>query len=119
MPSSKSQGKLPLTCYSLSLAAERTLASYLHKSIVFPSRIVLISVAQCDETKPACNRCSKSNHECNYRDQADLFFRNQTAFAAQRAEDSWRKRSKSHRRTLSSSSDSGRSPSNESISPTT
>ncbi|KAF9693552.1 hypothetical protein EKO04_008529 [Ascochyta lentis] len=64
---------------------------------------------KCDETKPACNRCSKSSHECKYRDQADLFFRNQTAFAAQRAEDSWRKRSKSHQRALSDSSSSLRS----------
>ncbi len=45
-------------------------------------------------------------------------FRNQTAFAAQRAEDSWRKRSKSHQRTLSNSSDRQRSPSSDDISPT-
>ncbi|KAF2108227.1 hypothetical protein BDV96DRAFT_285526 [Lophiotrema nucula] len=59
---------------------------------------------KCDETKPTCNRCSKSGHECRYRDQADLLFRNQTAFAAQKAEESWRKRSKSHQRAESESS---------------
>ncbi|KAF1834947.1 hypothetical protein BDW02DRAFT_313327 [Decorospora gaudefroyi] len=51
---------------------------------------------KCDETRPACSRCSKAKHECRYRDQADLYFRNQTASAAQRAEESWRKRSKSN-----------------------
>ncbi|KAH7125100.1 hypothetical protein B0J11DRAFT_549974 [Dendryphion nanum] len=59
---------------------------------------------KCDETKPSCNRCSKSGHDCKYRDQADLLFRNQTALAAQKAEDSWRKRSKSHQRTASTAS---------------
>lgn len=68
--------------------------------------------------KPACNRCTKSNHECKYRDQAELLFRNQTAFAAQRAEDSWRKRSKSHQRALSGSGDSQVSPPSDGISPT-
>jgi hypothetical protein len=53
---------------------------------------------QCDEARPACARCSKASHECKYRDQADILFRNQTASAAQRAEESWRKRSKSHQR---------------------
>ena len=47
-----------------------------------------------------------------------MLFRNQTAFAAQRAEDSWRKRSKSHQRALSGSSDSQRSPQSDGISPT-
>lgn len=46
-----------------------------------------------------------------------MLFRNQTAFAAQRAEDSWRKRSKSHQRALSGSSDSRKSPPSDSISP--
>lgn len=50
---------------------------------------------KCDEGKPVCNRCSKARVECKYRDQADLLFRNQTAFAAQKAEESWRKRSRS------------------------
>lgn len=45
-----------------------------------------------------CNRCIKAGHDCKYRDQADLLFRNQTAVAAQKAEDSWRKRSRSHQR---------------------
>ncbi|KAF2690940.1 hypothetical protein K458DRAFT_288220 [Lentithecium fluviatile CBS 122367] len=53
---------------------------------------------KCDETKPVCSRCSKTGHECKYRDQADLLFRNQTAVAAQKAEDSWRKRSKPRQR---------------------
>ncbi|EDU46698.1 Zn-clus domain containing protein [Pyrenophora tritici-repentis] len=53
---------------------------------------------KCDEAKPSCTRCSKAGHECKYRDQADILFRNQTASAAQRAEESWRKRSKSHQR---------------------
>ncbi|USP76712.1 uncharacterized protein yc1106_03986 [Curvularia clavata] len=53
---------------------------------------------KCDEARPSCSRCTKSNHECKYRDQADILFRNQTASAAQRAEESWRKRSKSHQR---------------------
>ncbi|KAH6639835.1 hypothetical protein C7974DRAFT_410787 [Boeremia exigua] len=74
---------------------------------------------KCDETKPACRRCLKGSHECRYRDQGDLLFRNQTAFAAQRAEDSWRKRAKCHQRTLSASSDSQQSPASESISPVT
>ncbi|KAJ8106175.1 hypothetical protein OPT61_g9714 [Boeremia exigua] len=74
---------------------------------------------KCDEAKPICTRCIKGNHECKYRDQADLLFRNQTAFAAQRAEDSWRKRSKSHQRNLSTNSDSQRSPASDSTSPTT
>ncbi|PVH90098.1 hypothetical protein DM02DRAFT_678808 [Periconia macrospinosa] len=58
---------------------------------------------KCDEGKPICIRCSKSGHECKYRDQADLLFRNQTAFAAQKAEESWRKRSRSHQRNNSES----------------
>ncbi|EUC35836.1 hypothetical protein COCCADRAFT_89699 [Bipolaris zeicola 26-R-13] len=53
---------------------------------------------KCDEARPACSRCTKASHECKYRDQADILFRNQTASAAQRAEESWRKRSKSHQR---------------------
>jgi hypothetical protein len=57
-----------------------------------------LTYEQCDEARPACARCSKAGHECKYRDQADILFRNQTASAAQRAEDSWRKRSKSHQR---------------------
>ncbi|KAE8843733.1 hypothetical protein HRS9122_04836 [Pyrenophora teres f. teres] len=52
----------------------------------------------CDEAKPTCTRCSKASNECKYRDQSDILFRNQTASAAQRAEESWRKRSKSHQR---------------------
>ncbi|RMZ66253.1 negative acting factor [Pyrenophora seminiperda CCB06] len=44
----------------------------------------------------------KAGHECKYRDQADILFRNQTASAAQRAEESWRKRSKSHQRASAS-----------------
>jgi hypothetical protein len=56
-----------------------------------------------------CSRCSKSDHECKYRDQGDLLFRNQTANAAQRAEDSWRKRAKSHQRSTSPSSASHQS----------
>ncbi|PVH95520.1 hypothetical protein DM02DRAFT_600726 [Periconia macrospinosa] len=64
---------------------------------------------KCDEGKPNCIRCTKSGHECKYRDQADLLFRNQTAFAAQKAEESWRKRSRSHQRTSSESVASGRS----------
>ncbi|PVH90225.1 hypothetical protein DM02DRAFT_683428, partial [Periconia macrospinosa] len=50
---------------------------------------------KCDEGKPICIHCSKSGHECKYRDQADILFRNQTALAAQKAEESWRKRSRS------------------------
>ncbi|ORY05571.1 hypothetical protein BCR34DRAFT_519492 [Clohesyomyces aquaticus] len=53
---------------------------------------------KCDETKPACDRCNKSGHDCRYRDQSDLMFKNQTASAAQKAEESWRKRSKSNQR---------------------
>ncbi|OCK85394.1 hypothetical protein K432DRAFT_377746 [Lepidopterella palustris CBS 459.81] len=48
---------------------------------------------KCDETKPTCKRCAKADHECKYRDDADLYFRNETAVAAQRAEEGWRKRS--------------------------
>ncbi|KAF2790261.1 hypothetical protein K505DRAFT_377665, partial [Melanomma pulvis-pyrius CBS 109.77] len=59
---------------------------------------------KCDEGKPSCARCSRANYECKYRDQADLLFRNQTAFAAQKAEDSWRKRAKSHQRSPSAGS---------------
>ncbi|KAF2622221.1 hypothetical protein BU25DRAFT_352660, partial [Macroventuria anomochaeta] len=71
----------------------------------------------CDETKPACNRCTNSDHECKYRDQANLLFRNQTAFAAQRAEDLWRKRLKSQQRAFSGNSHSQRSPPSDSVSP--
>ncbi|KAG9186363.1 hypothetical protein G6011_02919 [Alternaria panax] len=55
---------------------------------------------KCDESRPACSRCSKAGHTCKYRDQADILFRNQTASAAQRAEESWRKRSKSNQRAV-------------------
>ena len=71
-----------------------------------------------------CGRCNKSGHQCKYRDQADLVFRNQTAFAAQKAEESWRQRSKA-KHTLSESSSRGsvtrgsRSPSFGSTSPET
>ncbi|CAI6337957.1 unnamed protein product [Periconia digitata] len=58
---------------------------------------------KCDEGKPACTRCKKSRQDCRYRDQTDLVFRNQTAFAAQKAEESWRKRSRSHQRSVSES----------------
>ena len=51
---------------------------------------------KCDEAKPKCGRCGKANLECKYRNQDELFFKNQTAIAAQKAEDSWRKRAKSH-----------------------
>jgi hypothetical protein len=64
----------------------------------------LMIVNQCDEAKPVCTRCSNSGYECKYRDPTDLIFRNQTSVAAQRAEDSWRKRSKSHQRARSESS---------------
>ncbi|KAH7401568.1 hypothetical protein BKA66DRAFT_545309 [Pyrenochaeta sp. MPI-SDFR-AT-0127] len=72
---------------------------------------------KCDEAKPVCSRCNKSKYNCRYRDQADLLFRNQTAFAAQRAEESWRKRSKSHQRTLSESLASRKYPSCDKSSP--
>jgi len=49
---------------------------------------------QCDEAKPSCGRCSRLQLDCAYRDQDSLLFRNETSVAAQRAEDSWRKRSK-------------------------
>ncbi|KAF2709386.1 hypothetical protein K504DRAFT_481810 [Pleomassaria siparia CBS 279.74] len=58
---------------------------------------------KCDETRPSCSRCSKSNSQCKYRDQGDLLFRNQTTIAAQKAESSWRKRAKSHQRSPSAS----------------
>lgn len=35
----------------------------------------------------------KVNQECQYRDDSELYFRNQTSLAAQRAEEGWRKRS--------------------------
>lgn len=65
------------------------------------TRAASANLDKCDETKPVCNRCSKVGHECKYRDPADLLFRNQTAFAAHKAEESWRKRSKSHQRASS------------------
>jgi hypothetical protein len=47
-----------------------------------------------------------------------LLFRNQTAFAAQKAEESWRKRAKSHQRQPSEgSSSNNRSPNSKSLSP--
>ncbi|KAL6703239.1 hypothetical protein ACN47E_010101 [Coniothyrium glycines] len=72
---------------------------------------------KCDEGKPICSRCKKSGHECVYRDQADLLFRNQTASAAQRAEDSWRKRSKSNQRPPRESSNSITPPPSDESSP--
>ncbi|KAF2018116.1 hypothetical protein BU24DRAFT_165037 [Aaosphaeria arxii CBS 175.79] len=49
---------------------------------------------KCDEKKPTCDRCNKSGLDCRYRNIDDLLFKNQTTFAAQKAESSWRKRSK-------------------------
>ncbi|KAF1849787.1 uncharacterized protein K460DRAFT_300146 [Cucurbitaria berberidis CBS 394.84] len=73
---------------------------------------------KCDEASPVCGRCSKSGHDCKYRDQADLLFRNQTASAAQKAEESWRKRSKSHqRRDISEGSTSNNTPPSDKSSP--
>ena len=66
---------------------------------------------QCDETKPVCSRCSKTGHECKYRDPADLLFRNQTASAAQKAEDNWRQRAKSTQRVSGESSKQTSNPS--------
>ncbi|KNG43956.1 acyl-CoA oxidase [Stemphylium lycopersici] len=63
----------------------------------------------------------KAGHECKYRDQADILFRNQTASAAQRAEESWRKRSKSHQRASTAESSTAyikTPPSDESTPPT-
>ena len=74
----------------------------------------LTKLQQCDQTKPVCTRCSKSNHDCTYRDQSDLLFRNQTAVAAQKAERSWRKRSKSQQRTLGESISNETPPSDKS-----
>ncbi|KAF2809759.1 uncharacterized protein BDZ99DRAFT_571519 [Mytilinidion resinicola] len=62
---------------------------------------------KCDEAKPTCSRCQKTGHECQYRDQSDLLFRNQTAIAAQKAEDGWRKRAT---KSASHSSKSSESP---------
>ncbi|CAN9301107.1 unnamed protein product [Alternaria alternata] len=45
-----------------------------------------------------CEACRA--RKVKYRDQADILFRNQTASAAQRAEESWRKRSKSNQRAV-------------------
>ncbi|KAH9881543.1 hypothetical protein IAQ61_000269 [Plenodomus lingam] len=73
---------------------------------------------KCDEKKPICSRCVKSSLACKYRDQGDLLFRNQTASAAQRAEESWRKRSKSNQREVSESSMSNTSPPSNESSPT-
>lgn len=72
---------------------------------------------QCDEAKPICNRCAKLGHDCSYRDQAALLFRNETANAAQKAEDSWRKRSKSHQRAQGESDTSRETPSDHSSPP--
>ncbi|KAF2849023.1 hypothetical protein T440DRAFT_469769 [Plenodomus tracheiphilus IPT5] len=72
---------------------------------------------KCDEKKPICSRCVKSSIDCKYRDQGDLLFRNQTASAAQRAEESWRKRSKSNQREVSESSTSNTSPPSDESSP--
>jgi hypothetical protein len=53
--------------------------------------------------KPSCTRCNKSGQDCRYRDQTDLLFRDQTDAAAQHAEGSWRKRSKSYQKAMSES----------------
>ena len=81
------------------------------------SVIIELMAQQCDEKKPICSRCSKTSLDCRYRDQADLLFRNQTASAAQRAEDSWRKRSKSNQREPASSGSSNASPPGDESSP--
>ncbi|OAK95862.1 hypothetical protein IQ06DRAFT_319967 [Phaeosphaeriaceae sp. SRC1lsM3a] len=59
---------------------------------------------KCDEAKPSCGRCLRLGHQCQYRDQGDVLFRDQNTLAAQRAEGSWRKRAKSHQRSQSESS---------------
>jgi hypothetical protein len=70
------------------------------------SRLLTLST-KCNEAKPVCGRCSKKSLACRYRDQADVLFRNQTELAAQRAESSWRQRSKPHQDTFS---ETGASP---------
>lgn len=41
---------------------------------------------QCDQTRPACNRCVKSNRTCpGYRDQLSLLFRDESRSVAQKA----------------------------------
>lgn len=49
---------------------------------------------QCDEGQPTCQRCSKSGFPCVYRDEFDLFLRNQTNKTAEAAQKKWRSRSK-------------------------
>ncbi|QDS69704.1 hypothetical protein FKW77_009800 [Venturia effusa] len=49
---------------------------------------------KCDEGQPACQRCEKSGIPCVYRDEFDIFLRNQTNKAAEAAQKKWRSRSK-------------------------
>lgn len=45
-------------------------------SSAFLDSKVLIAIFQCDQTRPACLRCTRANRECGkYRDQHDLVFR--------------------------------------------
>ncbi|KAF2238185.1 hypothetical protein EV356DRAFT_573755 [Viridothelium virens] len=63
---------------------------------------------KCDETKPVCNRCRDTAHECIYRDSFELFFRDQTASTALRAQ---KQRRRSPEPGSSSRIEASRSPS--------
>ena len=47
---------------------------------------------QCDEAKPQCIRCSRSDSHCRYRDYDELVFRDETKATASRAKMQWRTR---------------------------
>ena len=53
----------------------------------------LFILVQCDEARPTCLRCQKAGDACQYRDQFDMFVRDQTVAAARRAKQKWRARS--------------------------
>jgi hypothetical protein len=53
---------------------------------------ILTFVIQCDEVHPVCTRCSKGDHECVYRDDFDVFLRNETSQTAEKAQKKWRSR---------------------------
>lgn len=49
---------------------------------------------RCDEGHPTCQRCEKSAFACVYRDEFDIFLRNQTDKTAEAAQKKWRSRSR-------------------------
>ncbi len=61
----------------------------------FPSTLRLAAdrYVECDETRPACDRCRRAQETCKYRDILDSVFLDETAHVSQRAAALWQSRS--------------------------